>query len=45
MVFIEFILAIIFLVSGNCGTALAICVILDFAFTAIRAIIKTIKEM
>ncbi len=42
---IIFILAIIYLASGTCGTALAICGIIEFAIVVIRATIKTIKEM
>lgn len=38
---IMFILAIIYLASGTCGTALAICGIIKFALIVIRVTIKT----
>ena len=44
MALVCLILAIIYLASGTCGTALAICGIIEFALVVIRAIIKTIRE-
>ena len=44
MALVVLILAIIYLTSGTCGTALAICGIIEFACVVVRAIIQTIKE-
>lgn len=44
MSIIIFILAIIYLASGTCGTALAVCGIIKFALIVVRAVIETIKE-